>query len=469
VDRKLALKAKHDLGAYAIVMGQPYYRLAPHLALLSDILMRVERRELRRVIVSMPPRHGKSMLVSQFFPAWYLGRNVRRQVIHATYSGDLASGFGREIRNQIRDDFFREIFPGVELISDSKAVDKFNTSTGGIYIATGVDGSITGRGADLFLIDDPIKGRAEADSSTMRQRLKDWFGSVAYTRLMPGGAVVIVQTRWHEDDLAGHCIRELQHEGWTVVSLKAIAEGDDPLGRQEGEVLWSDQFPLATIEDIKRTLPSRDFSALYQQSPMPSEGGLVKLKWFRRFPNPLQRLEVASRIIQSYDTATKAKEINDWSVGTTWADTKEGLDLVDVFRARLEYPDLRRSVIANAERFRPSVILIEDKGSGQVLIQDLRASTRLPIVAIDPGQRDKVVRFSGVTGMIEAGRVGLPESAPWLVDYEMEMTAFPVAAHDDQADSTSQALEYWRDSISKFVVLTGPSRQSLDWMKGYNP
>jgi len=467
MDNDIAVWAHEDLGVFSLSMGEPHYKLPGHLDFLANILMAVERGEKRRVIVSMPPRHGKSKLVSEFFPAWYLGRNSNKQLIHATYSGDLASGFGREIRNQIRDDQYREIFPGVTLAEDSKAVDKFHTSNGNIYLATGVDGSITGRGADLFLIDDPIKGRQEAESETMRRRLKDWFGSVAYTRLMPGGAIVIIQTRWHAADLAGYCINELAHEGWEVVSFKAIAEPGDPLNRSEGAALWPTQYSLEALDAIKQTLSSRDWSALYQQSPMPSEGGMVKLSWFRRFPNPSQRIGAASRIIQSYDTATKAKEFNDWSVGTTWADTKEGLDLVDVFRQRQEYPDLRRSIIANAERFKPSAILIEDKGSGQVLIQDLRASTRLPVIPINPGQRDKVVRLSGVTGVIESGRVGLPESAPWLVDYEMEIASFPLAAHDDQADSTSQALEYWRDSVSKFVALIGPMREHSSMFRGY--
>lgn len=459
--------ARGDLASYATVMGSPYYKTPTHIQRLCDVLEAVDRGEKKRVVVTMPPRHGKSKMVSGFFPAWYLGRKPNRQLIHTTYSGDLAIGFGREIRNQIQDTLYGKIFPGVALAKDSKAMDDFRTSNGGIYFAMGLDGTITGRGAHLLLIDDPIKSRQDSDSETMRRRLKDWFGSVARTRLMPGGSIVIIQTRWHEDDLAGYCINELAHEGWEVVSFKAIAEPNDPLNRAEGEALWPAQYSVDELDALKQTLSSRDWSAMYQQSPLPTSGGMVKLSWFRRFPNPAQRISAATRIIQSYDTATKAKEFNDWSVGTTWADTKDGLDLVDVFRARQEYPDLRRSIIANAERFKPSVVLIEDKGSGQVLLQDLRASTRLPVIPINPGQRDKVVRLSGITGLIEAGRVGLPESSPWLVDYEMELASFPLAAHDDQTDSTSQALEYWRDSISKFVAFIGKPRETTEMMKGY--
>ena len=420
------------------------YGPAPHHLMISAALRRVAQGHCKRLMIFMPPRHGKSMLASEFFPAWYLGRNPAHQVIAATYAQGLADDFGRKVRNIVASDLYQQVFPSCVLSGDSQAANRFHTTHGGAYFAVGAGGPITGRGAHLLLVDDPVKGREDAESATMRQRLKDWYTSVARTRLMPGGAIVIIQTRWHEDDLAGWLLREHAHEGWEVLNLPALAEKGDPLGREEGAALWPGAYPMSELETIKRSIGSRDWTALYQQRPAPAEGGLVKVAWFRRYAAPPEK---PRRIIQSWDTGLKAAEVNDPSVCTTWAETETDFYLLDVLRARMEYPALRRAVEAQSLRWKPAAILVEDKASGQSVVQDLRHSTRLPVIPVEP-KGDKVVRLLAISALIEAGRVHLPQFASWLPDFESEVAAFPNATHDDQVDSMTQALDYMSNARS---------------------
>lgn len=426
----------------------PGYKPAKHHRLIARHLEAVERGEITRLMISMPPRHGKSMLASEFFPAWYLGRNPSHYVIAATYAQELADDFGRKVRDQIAEPAFQAIFPGCRLKGSSTSSKRFHvtqddhdtltTDNDGAYFAAGIGGPLTGRGAHLMLIDDPVKNREEAESETIRRRNKDWYTSTAYTRLMPGGKIVIIQTRWHDDDLTGWQLREHQHEGWTVLSLPALAETDDDIiGRKRGEPLW-EQYPVEALERIKQSLGSRDWSALYQQRPAPSEGGMFKSGWFQRYD---RRAEKYLRIVQSWDTAIKPKQINDPSCCTTWGEKHGGWDLLQVMVRRLEYPDLKSLVVSQAAAWTPDAILIEDKASGQQLLQDLRRETQLPIIGIQP-EKDKITRASACSAMIEAGRVYLPTQAAWLTDYEMEMLQFPNAAHDDQVDSTTQFLNW---------------------------
>ena len=433
----------------------PGYKAARHHRLIARHLEAVERGEIPRLVISMPPRHGKSMLASEFFPAWYLGRNPSHYVIAATYSQDLADDFGRKVRDQIGDGSFQAVFPGCSLKGDSKSSkrfhvtqeqpeDVFSTDVDGAYFAAGIGGPLTGRGAHLLLIDDPVKNRQDAESPMIRKTNKDWYTSTAYTRLMPEGKIVVIQTRWHDDDLAGWLLKEHEHEGWTVLSLPAIAETDsDVLGRKEGEALW-DNYPLEALERIKKSVGSRDWTALYQQRPAPAEGGIFKAHWFARYQSPQDDYE---QIVQSWDTAYKPGQLNDPSCCTTWGVRKDGYDLLDVLCRRLEYPDLKARVLEHAADWQPSAVLIEDKASGQSLLQDLRRETALPLIAIQP-KGDKLTRASAVSAMVEAGKVALPQHAAWLTDFEMELMSFPNAPHDDRVDSLSQFLEWIRGKQS---------------------
>lgn len=267
--------ARNNLLSYAIGQWEGY-KPASHHQLIAEKLEAVERGDIKRLMIFMPPRHGKSQLASEFFPAWYMGRNPDKYIITATYSQELAEDFGRKVRNQLQDSIHQVTFPDCHIASDSTSSKRFGTVEKGTYFAVGAGASITGRGAHLLLIDDPIKGREEADSETMRRKLKDWYQSVAYTRLMPEGAIVVIQTRWHEDDLAGWLLKEHEHERWDVIDLSAI--------NKEGDALWPEQYPLSALEKIKETIGERDWSALYQQRPVVDGGNILKKKWWRVWP-----------------------------------------------------------------------------------------------------------------------------------------------------------------------------------------
>jgi predicted phage terminase large subunit-like protein len=436
--------ARRNLLDYAKLQW-PEYSIGDHHKIIADALERVERGECKRLMLFAPPRHGKSMLTSEFFPAWFFGRNPDKYIIHATYAQDLADDWGRKVRNQLADDIFP--FPDCQLSQDSASQKKFVTTRGGSYFGLGVGGAATGRGAHLLLIDDPIKGREEADSETIRRKLKDWYKAVAYTRLMPDAAVVIMLTRWHYDDLAGWLLREHAREGWEVISFPAIS-GDK-------QALWPDFYPYDRLMEIKDQLGSRDWSALYQQEPAPDEGSIFDLGWFRRYevaPN------TPDMIIHSWDTGTKDEDIHDPSALTVWHVFGNAIYLVDVFLSRVQFPGLRRATESFAVRDNPDAILIEDKGSGQQLIQVLKEESALPVIAIEP-VKSKTIRAQGVSWMVEAGRVFLPAKAPWLIDFETEVAAFPVAPHDDQVDSMTQALKWLANKI------TATSKQDDEWDK----
>ena len=433
----------------------PQYEVAGHHRVVADALERVARGECKRLMLFLPPRHGKSFLASTHFPAWFLGRSPAAQIIACTYAQEFADDIGRSVRNLVAEPEYGRVFPGVSLRSDSTSAKRFHTNAKGVYAAVGAGGPITGRGAHLLLIDDPLKNREEADSPTVRRRLKDWYTSTAYTRLMPGGAIVVIQTRWHEDDLAGWLLKEHAHEGWEVLSLPAVAERDEawPLRggefrRSAGDALWPAWYPLSRLQEIKRSVGSRDWSALYQQRPMPDEGGTCQVGWFRRYSEPPTGVR---RILQSWDVGSKDKETNDPSVCVTLAETDAGLYVLDVLRDRMIYPVLRRTVEDHARRrfcgLPVSAVLVEDKGNGISLLQDLGASTRLPLIPVEP-DGSKLVRWARVTPTIEARRVWLPVAAPWLVDFESELSGFPAVAHDDQVDALSQALNWLRDGAA---------------------
>jgi len=420
------------------------YKVAAHHTLVASYLEKVEAGEIDRLMIFLPPRHGKSELSSRRFPAWYLGRNPNKQIIAASYNSDLAADFGRDVRNLVADPLYANLFD-VGLRQDSKAADRWNTTQGGAYVAAGVGSGITGRGAHIGIIDDPFKDRKEADSETVRDNVWNWYTSTFYTRLMPGAAIVLMQTRWHEDDLAGRLLNAQKAGGdqWTIVNLPAVAEGQDELGRQDGEALWPEWYDEDGLARIKNAIGTYDWEALYQQRPVAQSGNIFKREWWHYYKTP----DKYSLVIQSWDTAHKVDEENDFSVCTTWGISGNMIDLIDRFKAKLEFPELKRAAVTLGLRFQAEAILIEDKSSGQSLIQELRQETGLPVLPVKV-DRDKVSRAHAVTPLIEGGRVRLPEWASWVDDYISVMAAFPKGANDDDVDSTTQALNYLRDRIS---------------------
>jgi predicted phage terminase large subunit-like protein len=427
---------------------------AHHHRLLIEQLHKVDSGELKRLMVFWPPGHAKSKYSSEYGPAWLMGRGKKRTIIHASYGTDFAERFGRKIRNILRTDEYERVF-GVTLAADSRAAGEWETIDGGEYKAAGVGAGITGRRADIGLIDDPVKSRKEADSPTYRQNAWDWYLADFRTRLKPGGAIVIIQTRWHEDDLSGRIlppdydfrsgwVTARDGEKWFVLNFPAICEREDDLtGRKVGEALWPGYIDLAMLEQLKRTQGSRNWDALYQQRPRPGEGGIFKESWLRDRYNIIPA--GANLTIHSWDTAQKPGELNDPSVCSVW-DMGRGVPgyyLRDVYRERVDYPTLKRKVLNFAERDKPAAILIEDKSSGQSLIQELRTTTTLPIIAIEP-LGDKTFRANEVSAMVEAGLMHLPERAPWLIDFEGEFFGFPLSTNDDQVDSVTQFLKWVR-------------------------
>ncbi|MFQ5783598.1 MAG: phage terminase large subunit [Alphaproteobacteria bacterium] len=414
-----------------------------HVRLICEHLEACARGELTRLIVNVPPRHLKSICVSVAWPAWLLGHDPAKRTMAASYSAALSVKHAQDCRLVVTAPWYRRIFPGVELASDQNEKHKFQTTARGHRIATSVGGTATGEGADVLIVDDPHNPR-QAMSDTAREAALDWFDQTFSSRLNDKrrGVIVVVMQRLHERDLTGHLLAK---GGWHHLSLPAEAERRTVIAfagmrvvRGAGDLLHREREGPDEIARAKRELGAYAFAAQYQQRPAPLAGGVVKAAWFRRYraapANP-------RRIVQSWDTAHKASALNDPSVCGTWAETETGYYLLDVVRRRMEYPDLKRAAKSLAAKWRPDAVLIEDKASGQSLIQDLRAETVLPVIAVRP-EADKLTRMSTASPAIEAGRLFLPEDAPWLADYEMEMTNFPNGANDDQVDMTSQFLRW---------------------------
>ncbi len=431
------LFARNNLVSYAI--GQwPGYKPSAHHRLIARHLEAVERGDIKRLMIFMPPRHGKSQLVSCYFPAWYLGRGPDRQMVTATYAQELADDFGRSVRNQIQDPLYQAIFPGVAMRPDSSAAHRFHLSGRGVYQAVGVGGPLTGRGADCLIIDDPVKNREEADSDLARTRIQSWYTSVAYTRLMPAGAIILVQTRWRHDDLAGWLLKEHAQEDWTVLELSAVDEA--------GEALWPDAYPIDALNKIKEAIGPRDWSALYQQRPTAAEGGILKKRWWRRWP-PGKPTPKCEHVVQSYDTAYSDGDHkrSSYSARTTWGVFVQDGDnrafasafLLEAWHARVDYPDLRKEALKAYREYQPDRVLIEKKASGQSLIRDLRQSG-LPVTEYQP-DRDKVARAYAAQPLLSAGRIYVPDRR-WADDVIDECATFPFGKHDDLVDTCTQAL-----------------------------
>jgi predicted phage terminase large subunit-like protein len=427
----------------------PHYQRARHTQEICRRLEQVDRREVRRLMVLMPPRHSKTLHCSQGFPAFYLGRHPGHQVILASHTAGLAEGNSRVVQRLMQDP--RSPFD-VRVSRSASAVGHWETTAGGVLIAAGVGSALTGFGADLLLTDDPITDRAEADSAWARQLQWDWFTQVAMTRLMPDGVVVLVMTSWHEDDLRGRILSSPWGDEWVVLRLPALAEADDPLGRAEGEALWPERFPVEALPSVdKGQISARGFAALYQQHPTPETGGLIKRDWLE---GRYTALPAQVRLIQTVDSAFKAGVANDFSVIATWATDRRHFYLVDIWRGRVEYPDLKRAIHDQYAKHAPSVILVEDAASGQSLIQDLKHETGLPIVPRRP-KGSKESRVAAISGFL-ASRVLLPEQASFVGPWIEEHVGFRAGApHDDQVDTTVLALEEFRSDGPRVRALIG--------------
>jgi len=434
--------ARRDFLSYCVRMD-PTYEPARHLVFLADRLEALERREIRRLIVSMPPRHGKSRTCSNMLPSFMLGRRPKQSIVLASYAAELAEQNSRKVRELVSDE--RYPFLDSEVSPESRAVNRWATTKGGVVIAAGIGGGLTGFGADALIIDDPVADRAAAESPTIRESTLSWYTDVARTRLHANAVQLIAATRWHEDDLIGRILSSDMGSEWEVINLPAIAEEGDVLGRMPGEALWPERFPITELPSVERgEISSRSFSALYSGRPQPAEGAIFKASWFEHRYDELPPLKM---VVTGADCAAKTGVGNDFSAIVTIGSDGKNYCVVDVVRERLEFADLARRLVSVCHRHKAEKVYIEDASSGTPLVQELRRTTNLPIIGIPP-RGTKVARAEAVSGLFEAGKVRLPKDAPWLDIFIDEFLRFPAGKHDDQVDATSLVLSQLRRRLS---------------------
>ena len=425
-----------------------------HINAIAWHLERCWTGDIKRLIITVPPRSGKSICASVAFPAWILGHDPTRQIINVSYATNLTVDLTRQFRLVAEASWYQRAFPNTRPLKETES--EFVTTRGGMRYATTVGGTLTGRGASVIIVDDPIKP-ADAMSKTARDNCINWFKSTLMTRLndKKNDVIILIMQRLHEDDLVGHLLDE-DPDGWHHLDLPVIAiEAQDvPIGdgivhpRDVGDLLHAAREDQAVLDRIKTAMGSAAFSAQYQQRPVPEDGNMVKRDWFKSYET-LPARAPGDRVIQSWDTALKAGQRNDPSVCTTWLENNSNYYLIDVYRKRVEFPDLRRDAIELYQEYQPDLVLIEDIGSGASLLQELKHIGGINATGRKP-EGDKTMRLNGQTAKIEAGRVHLPEDARWLADFLQEVLAFPSGRHDDQVDSISQFLS-WAAQDSHFA------------------
>lgn len=416
-----------------------------HINAIAYQLERIRRGEINRLIINLPPRYLKSIITSVAFPAFLLGHDPKRRIICLSYGAELAAKHAADCRAIIMSDWYRRAFP--QMIVSRTADSNIYTSRQGFRKTTSVGGALTGLGGDLFIIDDPQKP-VDAQSQPLRDQMNQWFSNTLISRLdnKEKSAIIVVMQRVHLGDLTGYLTET--SDRWTVLSLPAIAEVNERIqigdsrfyDRRAGEALHEKYESLATLEEIRREMGTEWFNAQEQQAPVPPGGAMIQRRWLRYYDTLPERSSNA-RIIQSWDCAGKEGAQNSWSVCTTWLHDLGNYYLLDRVRDRFDYPKLRQTALALAERYDPTVVLIEDASAGIALAQELRQAGQFRVQSI-PVDRDKVTRLYVQAAKFEAGRVYFPKHAPFLADLEAELLTFPQGKHDDQVDSLTQALAF---------------------------
>lgn len=438
--------AQHDLLAFGIAM-KPKYQTPPHIELIADRLERLKARKIRRLVINMPPRHGKSHLISEIFPGWYLGHNPTHEVMFASYSQEVASGFGRKVRNMMSEPLYEKIFPNSIVSTDSSAANRMNLAAGGAYYAVGAGGPLAGRGANLMIIDDIHKNRQEADSEVIRERIMNWWRGDAYTRLMPDGVIVLVQTRWREDDHAGQVLAANEGE-WEVLSLPAINE--------DGEALWPERYPVPVLQAIRKEIGLRDFESLYQQRPTAAEGNIIKRSWIMDHVYDKQP-DDPDQVIITADLSYKEGTETDFTSIQAWSRKGANCYMIDHIHARMGFPDQVKAIRTMSQRHSKAwAKYIEAHANGQAVIDTLKEDI-MGIIPVKP-QTSKEARLAAVSPMFEAGNVHLPNPKlfPWAERAIHEIISFPAAAHDDIVDAAVYALSQFssvHNSLRKITAL----------------
>ena len=418
-----------------------------HIDLIAEYLTEVYRGNIKRLIINVPPRSLKSVCVSVAFPAWVLGNRPFSRVIVASYSDILSMKHSTDCRLVVSSRWFRDTFKDFEINPLQNEKHKFATTQNGYRFATSVGGSLTGEGGDILIVDDPHNPQ-QVMSEKYRSKTLEWFSNTFVSRLndKKNGAIIIVMQRLHPNDLVGYLLDKDDND-WRVLSIPAVAEEDCIYSingfekyREKGDILHPSREGAKEIERIKKDMGSYIFAAQYQQKPVVKEGSMIKDKWLQRYAKNI----IPSKTYLSFDTAIKTGAKNDPTVCTVWGELDNNLYLLEVYREWLEYPDLKRKTIELIKKWKPELVLIEDKASGQSLLQDLRKEIKTPLIGIKVS-KDKVTRLASVSPFFEGGRVFLPTESNWLADYEIELFGFPFCEHDDQVDSTSQFLEWYKN------------------------
>ena len=417
-----------------------------HHARMAEAFERVARGECKRLIINMPPRHTKSEFASYLLPAWFLGKYPGKKVIQTSHTAELAVGFGRKVRNLVDSEAYKKIFPELALQADSKAAGRWNTSKGGDYFAIGVGGAVTGKGADILIIDDPHSEQEAALAQVnpeIYDKVYEWYTSGPRQRLQPGGSIVIVMTRWSLRDLTGQVIKSSASRGgdeWEVIEFPAILPSGNPL--------WPEFWSLDELEKLHTELPNGKWMAQYQQQPTSDSSAIVKREWWKKWPS--DRPPECDYILQTWDTAFEKNTRADYSACTTWGifynDEDNGLPniiLLNAFKARMEWIELKRTAFEHYKDWEPDSILIEKKATGAPLIYEFRAMG-IPALEFSPGKgQDKISRLNAVSDLIASGKVWVPDTR-WAEELVDEIASFPSGEHDDLVDATTLALARFR-------------------------
>ena len=418
-----------------------------HHKVMAKKFQEIAEGKLKRLIINMPPRHTKSEFASYLLPAWFLGKYPNKKIIQCSNTAELAVGFGRKVRNLVGSEQYAKVFPNVSLRADSKAAGRWSTNANGEYFAIGVGGTVTGKGADLLIIDDPHseqEAKLAQSNSEVFDQVYEWYTSGPRQRLQPGGAIVIVMTRWAKKDLTGRILQSaIDRDGnddWEVIDFPAILPSDKPL--------WPEFWSLEELEALKSELPPAKWNAQYQQQPTSEEGALIKREWWKSWEG--ERPPNCEFTIQSWDTAFTKSERSDYSACTTWGVFYKDEDynnpniiLLDAFKERLEFPELKASALRHYKEWEPDAFIVEAKASGAPLIYELRAMG-IPVQEFTPTRgNDKIVRVNAVADLFASGKVWAPPTR-WAAEVIEELASFPNSDHDDLVDSSTQALLRFR-------------------------
>ena len=463
LDEMKRRKAAQDRFMPFVRQMWPTFISGRHHAKMAEAFEKVASGEIKRLIINMPPRHTKSEFASYLLPAWFLGKFPHKKVIQTSHTAELAVGFGRKVRNLVDTEVYHDIFPDLQLQSDSKAAGRWNTSKQGDYFAIGVGGAVTGKGADLLIIDDP-HSEQEAALAEVNPEIYDktyeWYTSGPRQRLQPGGSIIVVMTRWSKRDLTARVLEAAAQRGgeeWTVIEFPAILPSGNPL--------WPEFWPLPELQALKEELPNSKWSAQYLQNPVSEASAIIKREWWQKWPSDVP--PDCEFTLMAWDTAFEKTQRADYSAQTTWGvfyqadDTgvqQANIILLNAFRERMEFPKLKQTAIRLYKEWEPDSVIVEKKASGSPLIYEMRAMG-IPVQEFTPTRgNDKISRLNAIADIFASGRVWAPNTS-WAEEVIEEVASFPAGSHDDYTDTVSMALSRFRKGGYVGTQLDEPEEQ----------